>query len=63
MVLSRQYLQRMEIHWFIHMDTRKTCVSRGIYHTTSPDLLSITKRALAKASSGSFFFYSFYPVN
>jgi len=37
MVLSRKYIQPMEIHWLLIVDTRKTCVILGFQRAMAPD--------------------------
>jgi hypothetical protein len=35
MVLSRRYIQSVEIHWLLLVLTWKTCVAFGLHHTSS----------------------------
>ena len=36
-VLSRPYIQRLEVRWFIFMGTRKTCVSLKFHSNINPN--------------------------
>ena len=39
MVFSRKYIQRMEIRWFVVVDTWETYVTVNFHHATTPDHL------------------------